>query len=76
MSRPTGFPFPPWILILDLAGVLMVLAGAASLFAGFGDSMGAFGEPALAWVLFGLGFMLILASVLLIVFHLRQRLGR
>ena len=76
MSQPTGFPFPPWILVLDLAGVLMVLAGAASLFAGFGPDMGAFGEPVVAWFVFGLGLTLILASALLVLFHLRQRQGR
>ncbi len=76
MPRPTGLPFPPWILVLDLAGVLMVLAGAASLFAGFGRSMGVLGAPALAWFVFGLGLTVILASALLILFHLRRRQER
>jgi hypothetical protein len=70
-----GFPFPVWVLLLDMAGLALMALGALGLFAEMDETLGILAQDGVATLMLVLGFVLVGVSLVLIVHHLRKHAG-
>ncbi len=69
------FPFPVWLLLLDMAGLALMTLGALGLFADMDEALGVLAQDGVATLMLVLGVVLIGVSAVQIVHHLRKQSG-
>lgn len=69
--KQQGFPIPPWLLLVDAAGMGLIVIGILALFADMADSLGALGDPVVAGACLVVGIVLVVGSAVQILLHLR-----
>lgn len=70
-----GFPFPVWVLLLDMAGLALMALGALGLFADMDEALGILAQDGVATLMLVLGFVLVGVSAVVIVQRLRKHAG-